>query len=101
MNKEKLNKVQLSAKEFRKLTETKLKELILQKANEKRKKSLKRDFWLQVIKENYEDIKRAKEKRKLSDFFNRLRGLKDFERFKISFAYFTKLIREYENGKAT
>jgi hypothetical protein len=98
MNKEKLNKVRLSANEFRKIMKMKFKKLSLQKANEKRKKSLKRDFWLQIIKENYKDIKRAKEKRKLSDFFLKLQKLEDFQRFKISFAYFTKLIREYENS---
>jgi hypothetical protein len=98
MGKENKNIIWLEPKEFRKLSEMELKELSLQKANEKRKKSLKRDFWLQVIKENYKDIKRAKEKRKLSDFFLNLQKLEDFQRFKISFAYFTKLIREYENS---
>ena len=93
------NIIWLKAKEFRKLTEEALKKETLRRNNEKRVKSknLKKYFWIEFIKDNYEDIKKAKEKRKLLEFFLNLQKLEDFERFKISFAYFTKLIREYEN----
>jgi len=85
--------IPIKSKDLRILIANLIKNLSLQKSFRKRK-NLKRDFWINFIKENYETIKLIKQQRKLYSFYETIKNSDAYKSFPISYDYFSKLVRE-------
>jgi len=86
--------IEIPIKDLRRLISNLIKQEVLKKSKQKRKRITKRDLWINVIKEHKQELEILKRQRNLKELYKRLTNTGLFKKYPITYQYFLNLVND-------